>query len=77
MYNRGAARLRTGTSGTIGLIVPEITNPFYAELTAGIDETFDAEEAETLTFLANLERPARAPGAVHPPAFKRAWASTA
>ncbi len=32
VYNRGAARLRSGMSGTIGLIVPEITNPFYAEL---------------------------------------------
>jgi LacI family transcriptional regulator len=51
VYNRGAARLRTGMSGTIGLIVPEITNPFYAELTAGIDEILDTEGR--LTFLAN------------------------
>ncbi len=51
VYNRGAARLRTGLSGTIGVIVPEITNPFYAELTAGIDETLDA--AGRLAFLAN------------------------
>ncbi len=51
VYNRGAARLRSGFSGTVGLIVPEITNPFYAELTAGIDETLEAEGR--LTFLAN------------------------
>ncbi len=51
VYNRGAARLRTGLSGTIGVIVPEITNPFYAELTAGIDETLDG--AGRLAFLAN------------------------
>ena len=58
VYNRGAARLRTGMSGTIGLIVPEITNPFYAELTAGIDDTLDAEGK--LSFLANSkERPER------------------
>ncbi|HEX4767900.1 MAG TPA: LacI family DNA-binding transcriptional regulator [Lichenihabitans sp.] len=58
VYNRGAARLRTGTSGTIGLIVPEITNPFYAELTAGIDEILD--RAGRLTFLANSnDRPDR------------------
>ena len=58
VYNRGAARLRTGMSGTIGLIVPEITNPFYAELTAGIDDTLDAEGR--LTFLANSnDRPER------------------
>ena len=58
VYNRGAARLRTGMSGTIGLIVPEITNPFYAELTTGIDDALDAEGK--LTFLANSkERPER------------------
>ncbi len=51
VYDRGAARLRSGFSGTVGLIVPEITNPFYAELTAGIDETLEAEGR--LTFLAN------------------------
>ena len=58
VYNRGAARLRTGMSQTIGLVVPEITNPFYAELTAGIDEILDAEGQ--LTFLANSnDRPER------------------
>ena len=58
VYNRGAARLRTGLSGTIGVIVPEITNPFYAELTAGIDETLDG--AGRLAFLANSnENPQR------------------
>ena len=51
VYDRGAARMRTGFSGTVGLIVPEITNPFYAELTAGIDDTLEAEDR--LTFLAN------------------------
>ena len=51
VYDRGAARLRTGFSGTVGLIVPEITNPFYGELTAGIDDTLEAEDR--LTFLAN------------------------
>ncbi len=58
VYNRGAARLRTGTSGTVGLVVPEITNPFFAELTAGIDQVLEAEGR--LTFLANSnERPER------------------
>ncbi len=58
VYNRGAAGLRTGMSGTIGLIVPEITNPFYAELTTGIDDMLDLEGK--LTFLANSrERPER------------------
>lgn len=58
VYNRGAARLRTGSSGTIGLIVPEITNPFYAQLTAAIDDVLD--KAGRLTFLANSnDRPNR------------------
>ena len=58
VYNRGAARLRTGLSGTIGVIVPEITNPFYADLTAGIDEALDA--AGRLAYLANTnENPQR------------------
>jgi LacI family transcriptional regulator len=51
IYNRGAAQLRSGMSGTIGVIVPEITNPFYAELLSGIDETFDVDGR--LCFVAN------------------------
>jgi LacI family transcriptional regulator len=58
VYNRGAARLRTGSSGAIGLIIPGITNPFYAELTAGADEVLDVEGR--LTFLATSnDRPER------------------
>ena len=38
VYDRAAANLRARLTQTIGLIVCEITNPFYAELTAGIDE---------------------------------------
>jgi LacI family transcriptional regulator len=51
VYNRGAAQLRSGMSGTIGVIVPEITNPFYAELLSGIDETLDVDGR--LCFVAN------------------------
>jgi LacI family transcriptional regulator len=51
IYNRGAAQLRSGMSGTIGVIVPEITNPFYAELLSGIDETLDVDGR--LCFVAN------------------------
>ncbi len=51
LYNRGAAQLRTGVSQTVGLIVAEITNPFYAELTAGIDAALD--RAGWLAFLGN------------------------
>jgi LacI family transcriptional regulator len=51
IYNRGAAQLRSGMSGTIGVIVPEITNPFYAELLSGIDESLDRDGR--LCFVAN------------------------
>jgi LacI family transcriptional regulator len=51
VYNRGAAQLRSGMSGTIGVIVPEITNPFYAELLSGIDESLDVDGR--LCFVAN------------------------
>jgi LacI family transcriptional regulator len=58
VYDRGAARMRTGMSQTIGLIVSEITNPFYAELTAGIDAVLD--RLGWLAFLANSgDRPER------------------
>jgi len=58
VYDRAAANLRGRVTHTIGLIVCETTNPFYAELTAGIDETLD--RAGWVAFLANTtESPAR------------------
>ena len=58
VYDRAAANLRTRMTHTIGLIVCEITNPFYAELTAGIDDTLD--RAGWVAFLANTaESPVR------------------
>lgn len=51
VYNRGAATMRGGRTRTIGLLVCEITNPFFAELTAGVDQVMDA--AGCATFLAN------------------------
>ena len=58
VYHRAAANLRAGSTETIGLLVSEITNPFYAELTAGIDAALD--RAGWVAFLANAgESPAR------------------
>jgi LacI family transcriptional regulator len=58
VYDRSAAMMRSGKSHTIGLLVCEITNPFYAELTAGIEEALDA--AGYVTMLANTaESPTR------------------
>ncbi len=51
VYDRSAAMMRSGRSHTIGLLVCEITNPFYAELTAGVEEALDA--AGYVTMLAN------------------------
>jgi LacI family transcriptional regulator len=58
VYDRAAANMRTRSTQTIGLVVCEITNPFYAELTAGIDDVLD--RAGWVAFLANTaESPAR------------------
>src|SRR3954468_698674 len=51
VYNRGAANLRSQRSKTIGLVVCEITNPFYAEMVAGIDTVMD--QNGWIAFLAN------------------------
>ena len=58
VYHRAAANLRARLTHTVGMIVCEITNPFYAELTAGVDEALD--KAGWIAFLANAdESPAR------------------
>jgi LacI family transcriptional regulator len=38
VYHRAAANLRTRLTHTVGRIICEITNPFCAELAAGIDD---------------------------------------
>ncbi len=40
--HRGAAGLRTQRSGAVGLIVTDVSNPFFAELTTGVEERLDA-----------------------------------
>ncbi len=42
VYNRGAARLRTQQSFSIGVVVLDISNPFFAELTLGAEEKLEA-----------------------------------
>ncbi len=37
VYNRSAAQLRTRRSNSIGLIVPNLVNPFFAELTNEVE----------------------------------------
>jgi LacI family transcriptional regulator len=43
VYNRSAARLRMQRSFTIGLIVPNLLNPFFTELTNSVEERIEAE----------------------------------
>ena len=51
VYNRAASNLRSQSSQTIGVVVSEITNPFYAELIAGVELVLN--QAGRLSFLAN------------------------
>ena len=51
VYNRAASNLRSQSSQTIGVLVGEITNPFYAELIAGVEQVLN--QAGRLSFLAN------------------------
>ncbi len=43
MRNRQASALRGGQSSVIGLIVRDLSAPFYAELTAGLTEALEAQ----------------------------------
>lgn len=58
VYNRGAANLRAGRTHTVGLLVCDINNPFFAEMTAGVDAALS--EAGWVAFMANsAESPER------------------
>lgn len=50
-YNRFAAKLRTGQSKTIGLIITDIANPYFAALAAGVETVLDKHGY--MTFLVN------------------------
>jgi LacI family transcriptional regulator len=49
--DRGAANLRSRTSQTIGLVLCELTNPFYSELIGGIDAVMD--RSDRIAFIAH------------------------
>ena len=58
VYNRGAANLRINRTQTVGLIISDIRNPFFAQLTSGMDQVLD--QAGWIVMLANTEEsPAR------------------
>ncbi|HEY0333094.1 MAG TPA: LacI family DNA-binding transcriptional regulator [Stenotrophomonas sp.] len=48
VYNRGAANLRRQTSSSVALVINDLSNPFFAEFAAGVDETLGAQGYVTL-----------------------------
>jgi LacI family transcriptional regulator len=42
VYNRGAASLRTDMSQTVGIIVPDIMNPYFAEMVSAIEDALSS-----------------------------------
>ena len=58
VYNRGAANLRKAQSNVVGMVINDLTNPFFAELAVGIERVF--QSAGIVPFLANTaESPVR------------------
>lgn len=53
VYNQTAANLRNRSSNQVGLLLHDITNPFYSEMTAGMSH--EMERHDLLLFLANSE----------------------
>lgn len=51
VYNQTAANLRNRSSNQVGLLLHDITNPFYAEMTAGLSD--EMESHQMMLFLAN------------------------
>jgi LacI family transcriptional regulator len=57
VYNLGAARMRAARSRTAGVIIPNLTNPFFAVLLAGIESVL--ETAGLAVILANSNESAK------------------
>ena len=51
MYHRGAASLRHGVADTVGMVINDLTNPFFAELAVGIEEALQG--SGHIPFIAN------------------------
>ena len=43
VYNRGAANLRTASTQSVGVVVHDITNPYFAEVIAAIQDEMNAQ----------------------------------
>jgi LacI family transcriptional regulator len=53
VYNRGAANLRTRRTNTVGIVINDLTNPYFAELTAAMESTLG--RVGRIAFLSNSE----------------------
>ena len=42
VYNRGAANLRKAQSNVIGMVINDLSNPFYSELAVAIERVFQS-----------------------------------
>jgi LacI family transcriptional regulator len=51
IYHRGAATLRGAKSGVLGMVINDLSNPFYVELAIGIEQA--CQGAAFIPFLAN------------------------
>jgi LacI family transcriptional regulator len=51
VYTRGAASMRAARSNTVGVIIPSLANPFFAEMLSGIERALD--DAERVVVLAD------------------------
>jgi LacI family transcriptional regulator len=57
--NAAARSLRTAQSGTFGLLIPDFTNPIYAEIIKGAEQAANTQDALLLTGTALADRPER------------------
>ena len=53
VYNLGAARMRAERSHTVGVIIPNLSNPFFADMLAGLELALDT--ANMVVVLANSQ----------------------
>ena len=58
VYNRAAANLRQRVSSTVALVINDLSNPFFAEFAAGVDEALGERGYVTLLGCSN-ESPER------------------
>jgi DNA-binding LacI/PurR family transcriptional regulator len=56
VYNRAAASLRTRHSDAVGVVLTNITNPYFAEFAAGLQDTLTSSGTVPLLAVSNEDR---------------------